>query len=36
MKKEDIIKTPSMPAFSPSYPLGPYYFKKPRVSDRHL
>jgi len=28
MKKEDIVKTLSMPAFSPSYPAGPYYFKQ--------
>lgn len=27
MKKEDIVKTLSMPAFSPSYPPGPYHFK---------
>jgi acetoacetate decarboxylase len=28
MKKEDIIKTHVMPAFSPSYPVGTYYFKQ--------
>jgi len=28
MKKEDILKTHTMPAFSPSYPAGPYYFKQ--------
>jgi acetoacetate decarboxylase len=28
MKKEDILKTRAMPAFSPSYPAGPYYFKR--------
>ncbi len=28
MRREDIIKTLSMPAFSPSYPAGPYYFKQ--------
>ena len=28
MKKEDILGTHAMPAFSPSYPAGPYYFKR--------
>ncbi len=28
MKKEDIVSTHAMPAFSPSYPVGPYYFKQ--------
>jgi acetoacetate decarboxylase len=26
MKREDVLKAPSMPAFSPSYPRGPYKF----------
>ncbi len=28
MTKDEILKTLSMPAFSPSYPAGPYYFKR--------
>ena len=28
MKKEEILQTHAMPAFSPSYPAGPYYFKQ--------
>jgi len=28
MKKEDIVGIHAMPAFSPSYPAGPYYFKQ--------
>jgi len=28
MKREDVLNAPSMPAFSPSYPRGPYRFVK--------
>jgi acetoacetate decarboxylase len=26
MRKEDVLRLPSMPAASPSYPAGPYHF----------